>query len=321
MLLPKNRMAVLVAYDGLCAFEYGIAAEIFGLERTELDVPWYRLSTCAAEPGPMKANSGLPFSAPVDWPTLERAGTIVLPGWRGIDDAPPDALLESLVRAHSRGARLVSVCSGVFVLAAVGLLDGRRATTHWRYADALQKRFPRIQVDPDVLYVDEESVLTSAGSAAGIDLCLHVVRCDYGARVANEVARRLVVPPHRDGGQAQFIRSPVDTAPKQALAPLLDWLREHVQAAHTVPSLARRAGMSERTFARQFKLATGSTPLAWLNLQRVDAAQVLLETTDRGIEWIASAVGFGSGQLLRLHFRRYRGTTPNAYRRTFRMTG
>lgn len=200
-----NRLVVALAYDGLCTFEFGVAVEVFGLARPEMGEDWYRFAVAAVDDGEMRATGGVRFTADGGLELVEQAGTIIVPGWRGMDAPVPDALCAALQRAHAKGARLLSICSGVFVLAASGLLDGKRATTHWRYTEALKERYPAITVLPDVLYVDEGTVLTSAGSAAGIDLCLHLIRRDFGTKAANMVARRLVVPPHRDGGQAQFI--------------------------------------------------------------------------------------------------------------------
>ena len=232
-------------------------------------------------------------------------------------EPPPAALLTALQRAHRRGARLVSICSGVFVLAAAGLLDGRRATTHWRYLEVLRSRFPRIRVEPDVLYVDEGDVLTSAGSAAGIDLCLHIVRKDFGAEIANQVARRLVMPPHRDGGQAQFAVRPMPPDETTGLAGTLDWARLHLERPLSVRDLAIRARMSPRNFARRFKQQTGTTPHRWITHERLLAAQQFLERGRRSMEEIAQAVGFQTAATLRQHFRRSLRTTPTAYRRTF----
>src|SRR6202161_1435142 len=211
--------------------------------------------------------------------------------FRAGSEPPPESLLKALRSAHARGARLVSICSGAFVIAATGLLDGKRATTHWRYAEELASRFPKIRVDPGVLYVDEGSILTSAGSAAGIDLCLHIVRCDYGAEIANRVARRLVMPPHRDGGQAQYVQNPVDSRAPGRLAPLMQWAQSHLGQALRVEDLARRAAMSPRTFARQFRQQTGTSPHQWLTHQRLLAAQMRLQKTDERIDAISEEVG------------------------------
>lgn len=314
----RDRSVVAIAYDRLSIFELGMAAEVFGRRRRELGVSWYDFRICALEGPPLRADGGLEVTAAGGLKELEGASTIVVPGWRDIREPPPERLLEALRRAHGRGGRLLSVCSGVFILAATGLLDGKRATTHWRYCEALAERFPRVRVDPGVLYVDEGSILTSAGSAAGLDLFLHVVRKDYGAHIANLVARRLVVQPHREGGQAQFIPSPLEQREPGSLAELLAWSLEHLHRSLPVSDLARRAGMSPRTFARHFRAATGTTPLRWLNRQRIVRAQEMLEASDAGIDEIADECGFGSAQLFRLHFRRQLGTTPSRYRKGFR---
>ncbi len=307
---------VALAYDGLCTFEFGIACEVFGLPRPEFD-PWYRFSVCTMDPSPVRTTGGLRLVVPGSLRMLARADTIVIPGWRSANDMPPPSVLGKLRRAHSRGARLVSVCSGAYVLAAAGLLDGRRATTHWRYADDLARRYPKVRVDPNVLYVDEGSIVTSAGSAAGIDMCLHLVRRDFGAHVANQVARRLVVPPHRDGGQAQFIDTAVRDETEYALAVLLEWLRKDLACPHTVESMSQRAKMSTRTLARRFQEALGLSPYAWLTRERVRQTEHLLETTTHSMERIATDCGLGSAQLLRVHFRQQLGTTPSAFRKRF----
>lgn len=316
-----NRLVAAVIYDGLCTFEFGIAVEIFGLPRPEMGDDWYSFITCAAEPGPLRAGGGLLVSAEAGVDRLADAGTIIIPGWKGADVAPPAPLVAALHEAHHRGARLLSICSGVFVLAATGLLDGKRATTHWRYADALREAYPRIEVDPDVLYVDEGEVLTSAGSAAGIDLLLHLVRRDFGPRVVNKVARRLVMPPHRDGGQAQFIERPVPSRSDGRLAPLLDVMRKRLDRPMTIAQLASEAAMSERTFLRRFREMTGTTPGEWLVGARVDGAKQLLETGTLAIEQIALQSGFGSAATLRHHFRQRIGIGPSDYRRRFSTNG
>jgi transcriptional regulator GlxA family with amidase domain len=249
----------------------------------------------------------------------DRADTIVVPA--GSTDAiepPSRELISTLQRAHRRGTRLLSVCSGAFTLAHAGVLDGLRATTHWLYTDRLAKQFPAIHVDPNVLYVDEGQILTSAGTAAGIDLCLHVVRADYGADVANAVARRMVVPPHRDGGQAQFVQPSIDVEGEcDSLAATLDWAIAHLEQPLSVELLARRALMSPRTFARRFRDSIGTTPLQWVLRQRILHAQRLLETTNLPVEVIAERSGFGSATVLRTHFKRILDTSPVGYRRTF----
>ena len=307
-----RRRVVALVYDGLCTFEFAIAVEVFALPRPELKADWYRFSVCPVDDGPLRATGGVRITGKG---TLRNAGTIVIPGWRDHAGLPPRPLLDALRRAHERGARLLSICSGVFVLAAAGLLDGKRATTHWRYVDELRARYPRIEVEPDVLYIDEGSVLTSAGSAAGIDLCLHVVRRDYGAEIANQVARRLVVPPHRDGGQSQYVQAPM-RAP-EGLAPVMEWALRRLHTPLAVADLARRANMSDRTFARRFVDETGTTPHKWLTHQRLIAAQRRLETTRDSIDEVAQAAGFDTVETLRHHFRRAFGTTPTSYRRRF----
>jgi len=248
---------------------------------------------------------------------LRRADTIIIPGWRNPREAPPNKLIQALRSAHRRGARLVSICSGVFILAATGLLDGKRATTHWRYAELLASDFPKIHVEPDVLYVDEGSILTSAGSAAGIDLGLHIIRQDYGVKVANMVARRLVVPPHREGGQAQYVPNPIRAEARGGLAPLLQWVQSRLDRSLTVDELARKALMSPRTFARRFRQETGTTPHQWLTYQRLLNVQRLLETTDDSIDLIAERAGLGTAATLRQNFRRILHISPGAYRRRF----
>jgi AraC family transcriptional activator FtrA len=312
---PLNRLVVALAYDGLCTFEFGIAVEVFGLARPEMGPDWYRFAVAALEPGPLRAAGGIRIAADGGLDLIERAGTLVVPGWRGAAEPVPESLCDALRRAQARGARVLSLCSGAFVLAAAGLLDGRRATTHWRYAEALAAACPAATLVPDVLYVDAGPVLTAAGSAAGIDLCLHLVRRDFGPAAANVVARRLVVPPHRDGAQAQHVARPVPSAREgPRLSPLLDRLREGLDRPHTVASLADAAGMSPRTFLRRFRAATGTSPGEWLLAERLRSARDLLETTDRPIDDIAAACGFGAPATLRHHFRTRLGTSPARYR-------
>ncbi len=314
---PFNRRVVALAYDGLCTFEFGIVVEMFALPRPELEVDWYQFDVCSFERAPLRAMGGVTVQTTADVRALQRAGTIVMPGWRNVDERPPEALLKALRAAHARGARLVTICSGVFVLAAAGLLDGKRATTHWRYVDRLRAQFPDVRVEPDVLFVDEGQILTSAGSAAGIDLCLHLVRRDYGAEVANQVARRLIVPPQREGGQSQYIPAPIRPEATNGLARVLEWAERKLSEPLTVEMLAHRASMSPRTFARRFREETGTTPHQWLTHQRLLAAQRRLEITADSIDEIADAVGLQTAATLRLHFRRALGTTPTAYRRRF----
>ena len=316
--LTGPRVAVL-AYDGLCTFEFGVAAEVFGLPRPEMGSGWYRYAVCGVEPGPLRAAGGLTVAVARGLDVLAEADLIVVPGWRAIDAPVPATSTAALRSAHRGGARLMSLCSGAAVLAATGLLEGRRATTHWRYVAALTALHPGVAFYADVLYVDAGDVLTAAGSAAGIDLCLHVVRRDFGPEAANGVARRLVVPPQRDGGQAQFIAAPVPRAREAArLGPLIDAMRATPGADHALETLARRAGMSLRTFQRRFRAATGLAPGAWLTVERLRLARDLLEGTPAAtLSDVAEAAGFGTVAAMRHHFRSRLGTSPAAYRTRF----
>jgi AraC family transcriptional regulator, transcriptional activator FtrA len=307
---------VALAYEGLAIFEFGIVVELFGLPRPELD-PWYTFEVCGLEKGPLIATGGVSILPRRGLSALSKADTIVIVGWRNPDEAPPPRLLRALISAHDRGARLVSICSGFFVLAATGLLDGRRATTHWRYIDKARLMFPQIHLEPDVLYVDEGSILTSAGSAAGIDLGLHIIRKDFGTLAANNVARRMVISPHREGGQTQFVDKPVSEQSSPWLAHLLDWVQARLGAPITVDQLARQAHTSKRTLSRRFADALGTSPLDWITSLRVQQAKDLLETTGRSVEEIAEDCGFGSAPTLRHHFRARVTLSPNAYRRRF----
>lgn len=313
----QKHLVVALAYDRLCTFEFGCVVELFALDRPELGVPWYDFAVAAVEPGPIRAAGGITVQAPYAPALLAQADTIVIPGWRDADEAPPPALVAAIRAAYARGARLCSICSGVFVLAAAGVLDGQRATTHWRYTDRLAKRHPAIIVQPDDLYVDAGQVITSAGSAAGLDMLLHLVRRDYGARIGNLVAQRLVVAPHREGGQAQFLPRPMAHDEQGRLSRLMDWLRAHPSMPHTVGSMAQRAAMSPRTLQRQFQDATGMGALEWLIHERVALAKDLLETADIPLAQVAERAGFGSEESLRHHFRRLAATSPGAYRRQF----
>jgi transcriptional regulator GlxA family with amidase domain len=302
-------------------FELAVLCEVFGMDRSDLVDPWYDHRVCAAVPQEHVSPEGLVVRPPYGLDELERADTVVVPGWPRYLPAP-EHLLEALRAAHARGARMMSVCTGAFVLAAAGLLDDRPAATHWFYADDLAREYPKVRVDRRVLYIDDGDILTSAGTAAGIDLCLHVVRLDHGAEVANALARRMVVPPHRDGGQAQFVDLPVPTADEaNGLSDVLGWMLEHLDQPLTVEQLARRAAMSPRTFARRFRATTGTTPYQWLLGQRVLFAQRLLETTDQPVEQVAARCGFSSAANLRSHFQREVSASPQAYRRVFRQSG
>jgi transcriptional regulator GlxA family with amidase domain len=320
------RHAVALALDGVAPFELGTICEVFGLDRTDAGVPPIRFDVVAAEPGPLRASAGGFAIVPTaGLAAVDDADLVAVPasGAAGRDPAhggrpvPPD-VVAALHRAVDRGARVLSVCSGAFVLAGAGLLDGRRCTTHWLHAAELAALVPSATVEPDVLYVEDGPILTSAGTAAGIDACLHVVRAEFGPTAAATVARRMVVPPHREGGQAQYVEAPIPACPDDGLGPLLAWVLEHLDEEHTVESLAARALLSPRTFARRFRAETGTSPYSWLLTQRVLAAQRLLEATDLPVEEVARRCGFGSAAVLRHHFGRLRRTTPQAYRRAFR---
>ena len=314
---PTPGLVAILAYDGLCTFEFGIAVEIFGLARPEFDFPWYSHQIAAVDQGPMRAMGGIQVLADGGLELLEQARTIIIPGWRDRNAIVPDALLTALRQAHARGARLLSICSGVFVLAATSLLDGRSATTHWRYTRELAERFPNILVDPDVLYVDSGQLITSAGSAAGIDACLHLVARDFGTQVANAVARRLVMSPQRTGGQAQFIPTPVSPTPRSDLSRVMQWARERLHEPLEVRDLASEAAMSERTFLRRFTEASGQSPKTWLQHERLGRARELLESTDHNTEQIALRCGYRSVESFRVAFRSVVGVPPSVYRERF----
>jgi transcriptional regulator GlxA family with amidase domain len=332
------RNIAAVVLDGFTPFELGVVCEVFGIDRSDDGLPTYDFAVVAGEPGPLRCRNGFTLQAPFALDRLEEADLIAVPAVsddrlrpsagppRPYPGAPeqrarrqfPEPLLAALRRAVDRGARVLSVCSGVFVLGEAGLLDGRRCTTHWRHAAELARRYPGAKVDPDVLYVDEDPVITSAGTAAGIDACLYLVRKEQGSRVVNGIARRMVVPPHRDGGQAQYVEQPVAAECDGTLREVLAWMQLNLDRQLTVNGLAARAHMSSRTFARRFVQETGTTPIRWLTGQRVLLAQHLLEETDETVDAIAERTGFGDATTLRHHFRAARDTTPNAYRHMFR---
>lgn len=314
-----SNVAVLV-YDGVAPFELGVLSEAWGADRSDEGLPVMDFAVCASGAGPVHTSGGFDLVTSHD---LSRAAVADLVAVPGIDDGgpPPAEVLEALRAAHARGARVMSLCTGAFVLGAAGLLDGRSCTTHWRHSTELARRFPSARVQPEVLYVDDDRVLTSAGTAAGLDACLYLWREEFGAAAASTVARRMVVPPQREGGQAQFIRSPVPACDAETLGPLLVWLTEHLGEQHTVETLAQAASMSPRTFARRFRAETGTTPHAWITSQRVMRAEELLETTDRSVDWIADEVGFGTAAMLRHHFTKARSVSPQHYRRTFSAPG
>ncbi len=315
----RETVAVLI-FGGAPIFESSIPLSVFGVDRQDAGVPRYRLLVCAGEDGPLATTGGLTLSAPYGLEALARAGTIVVPAWRSISQPPPVEAITALRKAHHEGARIIGLCTGAFVLAAAGLLDGRPATTHWMYAPTLAKRYPRVHVDPRELFVDDGDVLTSAGTAAGIDLCLHVVRSDHGAEAANALARRLVVPSRRSGGgQAQYIdQSLPEEIGNDPLAEVVTWALENLNQQFDVEVLAARAYMSRRTFDRRFRTLTGSAPLQWLITQRVLQAQRLLETSELSVDDVARRCGFRSPVALRGHFRRQLGVSPAAYRTSYR---
>jgi transcriptional regulator GlxA family with amidase domain len=315
--LPMTRHRVaLLCLEPVVAFDLSTPAEAFSLA-WNADGPLYETVTCAVEAGPVATTTGFAVEAVAGLEAVASADTVLVPGFRGVE-APPEPALEALRAAAARGARVTSICTGAFALAHAGLLDGRRATTHWFFAPELARRFPEIEVDPDALYVDEGDVLTSAGLSAGIDLCLHLVRSDHGERIGSQVARAMVAPPHRAGGQAQFIERPLPPPVwDDSLEPVRHWALDRLAEPLDVATLADRAGVSPRTFARRFVAETGTTPLKWLHTQRVLEARRLLEHTDLPIEHVASKAGFGSAPSLREHFRRATATTPTAYRRAF----
>ena len=320
--MSRHVVAVAVT-DGAPVFELAVPCEVFGIDRSDLVDPWYELRLCAAEPGPVRVASGLQVPAPHSLDELVAADTVIVGACSPqIRLAPPADLVDAVRAAYEKGRRIVALCTGAYILAAAGLLDGRRATLHWMNSADVAGRFPGVEFDTRALYIDDGDILTSAGTGATIDLCLHVVRSDHGAAVANEVARRMVVPPHREGGQTQYMtplpRPRLASERIDSLAPILEWARARLHEPLTVPRLARRAHLSERTFARRFHDHLGTTPLQWLLQERVRLAQELLETTEETVESIAARAGFGTGANLRHHFRRVTSVSPHNYRQAFR---
>jgi transcriptional regulator GlxA family with amidase domain len=319
--MPGNRPLVVsvVVADGLVgSFGLGVSAEVFGYDRRHMGLPPFDFGLVTERPGVLRTDTGIPITVEHGLDRLARSDIITITAWELFDAEPTPALLDALRAAHARGATLISHCTGAFVLAAAGLLDGRRVTTHWKYAGELAARYPQVQVDPSVLYVDNGQVITGAGTAAGVDTLLYFLRREWGAAAANALAREMVVPPFRDGGQAQFIDAPVPACADDLLGSVLEWAGAHLADDISVDALARRALMSPRSFARRFKATTGTTPHAWLLAQRLAAAEALLEESDASIEEIARLVGFGTAAGLREQFARRRGVSPRAYRQTFR---
>lgn len=309
------RSVAALVVPGVAPFELGVVCEVFGIDRSDTGGPSFDFRVCAVEPGVVPTKVG--FSIAVDHGLEAARGVdlLVMPAY-GAPQPLDTRVLAALRAAHDAGAWVMSVCSGAFALGEAGLLDGRRCTTHWMYADALAARYPEAEVEADVLYVEDDRVVTSAGTAAGIDASLHLVRRELGAAMAAVVARRMVVPPHRDGGQAQYVETPLPCE-ADTLAPLLAWVGENLDADLGVPALAAQALLSERTFARRFRAETGTTPAAWVARQRLARAQELLERTDVGIDEVARRCGFASAAALRHRFARELRTSPSAYRRTF----
>lgn len=300
-------------------FELGCAAEVFGTAQSGVPTR-YSFRTCAERPGPVPTSVGFSMLVDAGLEALREADTVIIPGWLSDGSPVPQGVVEELRAAHRRGARIAAICTGAFVLAQTGLLAGRRATTHWRYTGLLAAAFPEVEVDADVLYIDHGDVATSAGTGAGIDLCLHLVRSDHGAAYAAQVARNMVLPPRREGSQLQYAAQAVPARADESLAPLLEWAASRLDSPLTLTRLAEHAGMSSRTLARRFQEQLGTSPGQWLLSQRIDAARVLLEQTDLPIESIATRVGLAAAVNLRRHFRAHLGTTPAAYRRTFSQT-
>ena len=305
-----------VVFDGVAPFELGVLCEAWGVDRREQGVPYTEFAVAAERPGPVKTSMGFDLEVHHGIERLDEADLVAVPAMPR-DKPVPLAVVDALQRAHDRGARILSVCIGAFTLGAAGLLDGRQCTTHWMYSEELAERFPLAKVDPGVLYVDDHPIITSAGSAAGLDACLHIMRKEWGATAANTAARRMVTPPQRDGGQAQYVRTPMPDSSAETLAPLLTWIMEHLDERHAVQDLADRVHMSPRTFARRFRDETGTTPHQWIIQQRVQRAEELLERTDLSVEQISIEVGFGNAAALRHHFAQIRGTSPQHYRQTF----
>ncbi|WP_051580771.1 GlxA family transcriptional regulator [Pseudonocardia acaciae] len=311
-----RRVAALVL-DGVAPFELGVLCEVFGIDRTDDGIPGYEFTVCGPDGRSVRTSLGFHLTPHADLAPLAEADLIGVPAHPMNSPVPP-AALAALRTAADRGAELLSVCSGAFVLAEAGLLDGRRCTTHWRYAEQLARRYPTAIVEPNSLYVADGNIMTSAGTAAGIDLGLYLVRREHGSEVANKLARRMVVPPHRDGGQAQYVEAPVPkTSDAPTLEPLLEWLVEHLDEQVTIEQLADRSHMAVRTFARRFVAETGATPHDWLTGQRVLLARRLLEQTTLTMDTVARRAGFGNAAALRHHFTRRVGATPTAYRRRF----
>ncbi|MNX70474.1 HTH-type transcriptional regulator CdhR [compost metagenome] len=308
----------VIAFEGISPFHLSVPCMVFGDDLARLGVPRYRLLICGERTGLIPTMSGFNIEVEHDLSALDQADTIVMPAWRDPDEPAPPALMQALQAGHERGARIAGLCLGTFVLAEAGLLDGRTAATHWAWSDDFVRRYPKVRLDRKSLYIDDGDILTSAGTAAAIDCCLHLLRCDHGAEIANRVARRMVVAPHRDGGQAQYIEQPLpDRHGSDKLSTALDWAMENLRQPLTLDLLADRAGMSRRNFTRRFKAKTGATVSQWVLNHRLAAAQRLLETSDKAVDLIADSVGFGSPASFRQHFTHTFAISPSVYRRQF----
>jgi AraC family transcriptional regulator, transcriptional activator FtrA len=311
------RRVAAVLLDGIAPFELGVVCEVFGTDRTDDGFPYYDFTTCSPDGAPVKSKSGFVIQTQSDLSALAGADLVAVPA-HPLNTRLPDSVGEALRAAVDRGARVMSLCSGAFLLGEAGLLDGRECTTHWTHAEELAARFPKAKVHPNALYVEDGPLMTSAGTAAGIDLGLHIVRREHGSEIATRLARRMVVPPHREGGQAQYVETPMPRTPETpTLTPLLAWMIENLDQSCTIEELAQRAHMSPRTFARRFRAETGTTPFDWLTAQRVLLARRLLEETTLSVESVAVRAGFGDAATLRHHFTKRVGATPHAYRATF----
>jgi AraC family transcriptional activator FtrA len=310
------RNVAVIALPEVAVFELGVLCELFGYDRTDDGLPAYDFAVCSADGGPVRTHAGFEISVHADLSRTEEADLVAVVPYGTGDESPE--VRDALRRAHERGAWVMSVCTGAFALGAAGLLDGRRCTTHWRHTAELARRYPAARVDPDVLYVQDGRILTSAGTAASVDAGLHLIRQEQGSAVATMIARRMVMPPHRDGGQAQYIETPMPAVTCETLQPVLDRVLGSLDQAHTVDTMAELAHMAPRTFARRFRSETGVTPHDWLTNQRLLLARRLLEDSDLGVDSIAERAGFGSAQTLRHQFAQRLSTTPQAYRGTFK---
>src|SRR3569623_721625 len=318
--VPAGHSIGVVAFEGISPFHLSVPCAVFGEDRSEDGIPRNEVIVCAERPGRLTTTAGFSIEAMERLSRLSKVDTVIIPSWRNPEERASEDLLRALRAAHARGAKIVGLCLGAFVLAQAGLLDGRRATTHWRWAEVFSRQFPKVKLEQEALYVEDGNLLTSAGTAAGLDCCLHLLRTQIGAELANRVARRLVVSPHRQGGQAQFIEQPVPVRIRgDRLSEALDWAQRNLHQQFGLDELAERALMSRRTFTRRFRESTGSSFNKWINLQRLAFAQRLLETTDISIEEIAASAGFGSALSLRQHFAASLRTSPSAYRREFRV--